>query len=116
MPYQCDSGDSNPVVMIITNQVEAETNALCAECFLTWVDAAFMALHPETFTASELDPTPDAAADYPALPPDAPAPVAPGVDADTDEATDDDGAQDTAEPDAKPARTRPRKTAVPDIT
>lgn len=105
MPYQCDSGDDNPVVMILTNQLEAETSALCGECFPQWVHAIHVAIFGEpeppvapakrTRKAKASTSAPDAASGDPG----------PASDPETGDDTDDDAARDasadydTSEPD-----------------
>lgn len=46
MPYRCDGDDANPVVVIITDQIEAETIALCAEHYPAFVRAMYDAMFP----------------------------------------------------------------------
>lgn len=53
MPMNCDGGDDQPVVMIITNQVAVETVALCAEHFVEWVFTTYGAM-----TADDSPPEP----------------------------------------------------------
>lgn len=96
MPYTCDSGDPNPVVMIITNQAEAETSALCGECFLLWIRGAYEAIFGPAETPAKGSKRKPKAETPPAEPGDsgeAPGPVADPV---TGDETDEDEARDAS--------------------
>lgn len=94
MPYQCDGGDNEPVVVIITNQIEAETVAFCQGHFGEWVAAVYYAFNPEPEPASTPARKPrkgKATAEPPETPDGPPEPVedpATGDDTDEDEARD----------------------------
>jgi hypothetical protein len=94
MPYQCDGGDNEPVVVIITDQVEAETTAWCAGHWPLFVRTMYDAM----FGAPEPAPAPakrarkGKAAD--AAPEPATGDVGPVIDPDTGDDTDDDAARD----------------------
>lgn len=96
MAYACDAGDDQPVVMIITNQVEAETVALCEMHFAQFIQATYEALSmgaDEPITSVPVEPEPD----VPPEPQTAPnVPPGPSVDPVSGDGTDEDDARDAS--------------------
>lgn len=109
MPYECDGGDNNPVVVIITDQIEAETTAWCQEHFPLFIRTMYDAMFPAPETPAK--PAKRAAKGKRSAVAESHESVAasPVPDAETDDETDEDGAADAnpdyagGEPGSEPA-------------
>lgn len=94
MASPCDSGDNEPVVMIITNQAEAETVGLCVQCFMSWVQSTYLAIFGEPQAAATPAKRGRKAKATEAAPEPPSEPQGPAVDPVTGDDTDEDSAAD----------------------
>jgi hypothetical protein len=97
MAYQCEAGDDSPVLMILTNQQEAETTALCLEHFTEWVAAMHAAMFGETVPVAVAEDKPKRSRKPKATEPPEPDNDGPVADEVTGDETDEDGSRDYAD-------------------